>query len=155
MDSPFPSATVAPDIPTLLRTWSGNLTRNTSSAFASLRLKDYIRLVIIIGGYCLLRPYIMKLGAKLQMQIHEKDGADTGFMNPNELRGAKIEIPGVESDEDDSGDEVHTGADMDFGRKARLRQRKYIREALEREEQRLRDEAEGSDAEIEEFLLKE
>jgi len=154
MEVPFPSATAAPDIPTLLRTWSGNLTRNTSSAFANLRLQDYIRLVIIIGGYALLRPYIMKLGTKLQMQIHEKEGAEV-FMDPNELRGVKIEIPGVESDEDDSGDEVHTGADMDFGRKARLRQRKFIREALEREEQRLRDEAEGSDAEIEEFLVKE
>jgi len=97
----------------------------------------------------------MKLGAKLQMQIHEKDGADTGFMDPNELRGAKIEIPGVESDEDDSEDEVNTGTGVDFGRKARLRQRKFIREALEKEEQRLRDEAEGSDAEIEEFLVKD
>jgi hypothetical protein len=154
MDTPFPSATAAPDIATLLRTWSGNLTRNTSSAFANLRLKDYIRLVIIIGGYALLRPYILKLGAKLQMQVHEKESAEA-IMDPNELRGAKIEIPGIESDEDDSGDEVHTGADMDFGRKARLRQRKFIREALEREEQRLRDEVEGSDAEIEEFLVKE
>lgn len=150
---PNPSQTASPDLTTLLSTWAGNFQRNTSSAFAELRLQDYIRLVVIIGGYCLLRPWLMKLGAKMQTKSHEADSADTGLMNPNELRG-KVEIPGVDKDSDE--EEEGEGTAGNWGRNARVRQRKFIREALEREEQRLRDEAEAeSDKEIEEFLIKE
>jgi Protein trafficking PGA2 len=150
---PNPSQTASPDLSTLLSTWAGNFQRNTSSAFAELRLQDYIRLVVIIGGYCLLRPWLMKLGAKMQTKSHEADSADTGLMNPNELRG-KVEIPGVDEDSDE--EEEGEGTAGNWGRNARVRQRKFIREALEREEQRLRDEAEAeSDKEIEEFLIKE
>ncbi|KAF2190817.1 DUF1531-domain-containing protein [Zopfia rhizophila CBS 207.26] len=138
----------------LLSTWANNFTRNTSAAFAQMRLQDYIRLIVIIGGYCLLRPYLMKLGAKMQTKAHEKDaveGAGEAEIHPNELRG-KVEIPGVEdSDEEEEDEEAKPG---DWGRNARVRQRKFIREALEREEQRLRDEQEAeSDKDIEEFLV--
>jgi hypothetical protein len=150
---PNPSQTASPDLTTLLSTWAGNFQRNTSSAFAELRLQDYIRLVVIIGAYCLLRPWLMKLGAKMQTKSHEADSADTGLMNPNELRG-KVEIPGVDEDSDE--EEEGEGTAGNWGRNARVRQRKFIREALEREERRLRDEAEAeSDKEIEEFLIKE
>lgn len=95
----------------------------------------------------------MKLGAKMQTKSHEADSADTGLMNPNELRG-KVEIPGVDEDSDE--EEEEEGTVGNWGRNARVRQRKFIREALKREEQRLRDEAEAeSDKEIEEFLIKE
>lgn len=95
----------------------------------------------------------MKLGAKMQTKSHEADSADTELMNPNELRG-KVEIPGVDEDSDE--EEEGEGTAGNWGRNARVRQRKFIREALEREEQRLRDEAEAeSDKEIEEFLIKE
>ena len=94
----------------------------------------------------------MKLGAKMQTRAHEKDSAEGGEsaeVHPNELRG-KIAIPGV----DESEDEEDESAPGDWGRAARLRQRKFIREALEREEARLRDEAEAeSDKEIAEFLV--
>ena len=150
---PNSSQTASPDLTTLLSTWAGNFQRNTSSAFAELRPKDYIRLVVIIGGYCLLRPWLMKLGAKMQTKSHEADSADTGLMDPNQLRG-KVEIPGVDEDSDE--EEEGEGTAGNWGRNARVRQRKFIREALEREEQRLRDEAEAeSDKEIEEFLIKE
>lgn len=134
-----------------LSIWAGNFTRNTSTAFAELRLKDYIRLVVIIGAYCLLRPYIIALGGKLQTKVHERDSAEGVEIHPNELRG-KFEIPGVDdSDGDDEDDEAQPG---DWGRNARVRQRKFIRAALEKEEQRLRDEAEAeSDKELEEFLI--
>ncbi|OCL12124.1 DUF1531-domain-containing protein [Glonium stellatum] len=152
---PNSSQTASPDITTLLSTWAGNFQRNTSSAFAELRLQDYIRLVVIIGGYCLLRPWLMKLGAKMQTKSHEADSADTGLMNPNELRG-KVEIPGVDEDSDEEEEEAAAGTAGNWGRGARVRQRKFIREALEREEKRLREETEAeSDKEIEEFLIKE
>ena len=116
-----------------------------------MRLKEYIRLVWIIGAYCLLRPYIIKLGGKLQTKAHERDSAEgqDAEIHPNELRG-KFAIPGVDESEDEE-EEAQPG---DWGKKARVRQRKFIRQALEKEEQRLRDEAEAeSDKELEEFLI--
>lgn len=115
--------------------------------------RDYIRLIIIIGAYCLLRPQIIKLGARLQTKQHERDALDDGAeIHPNELRG-KFEIPGVDPDSDEEDLEEDEGRTGDWGRKARVRQRKFIREALEREEKRLADEQEDeSDKDIEEFL---
>ncbi|ORY12365.1 protein trafficking Pga2 [Clohesyomyces aquaticus] len=148
------SNTNAQSIPDLLSTWAGNFSRNTTSAFAQLRLKDYVRLITIIGAYCLLRPYIIKLGGKLQAKAHEADSADHGDIHPNELRGGKIEIPGIEDSEDEEEDEEFESKPGDWGRNARVRQRKFIREALAREEERLRLEAAAEDdKDIEEFLV--
>ncbi|KAF2865339.1 protein trafficking Pga2 [Massariosphaeria phaeospora] len=148
MASPTPS----PSIPELLTTWKGNFARNTSAAFDKLRLQDYIRLVVIIGAYALLRPYIIKLGGKLQAQQHERDAADNGAeIHPNDLRG-KIEIPGLgDSDEEEDEEDTQPGQ---WGRNARVRQRKFIRDALAKEEARLAEEQEvESDKDIEEFLI--
>ncbi|KAF2017097.1 DUF1531-domain-containing protein [Aaosphaeria arxii CBS 175.79] len=133
-----------------LSRWGGNLTRNTSAAFTDLRPKDYIRLVIIVGTYSLIRPWLVKLGQKLQTKAHENDAAETGEISANELRG-KIEIPGVGDSDEDEEEEAKPG---DWGRNARVRQRKFVREALQKEEDRLRDEqADESDKEIEQFLV--
>jgi hypothetical protein len=121
-----------PDIPALLNTWVGNFSRNTRASFSRLTLKDGIRLVIITCGYMLIaRPLLMKLGAKLQAKQHEKDGA-SGQMDGNSLQGgqqqAKVSIPGVDSDsEEEEGGE--------WGRSARLRQRKLVKRAMELKEQ--------------------
>lgn len=93
----------------------------------------------------------------MQAKAHEKDAAQTeaegAELSPNDLRGgkkAKVEIPGV----GDSSDEEEEARPGDWGKQARVRQRKFIRQALEREEARLADEQEAeSDKEIEEFLV--
>ncbi|KAF1999098.1 DUF1531-domain-containing protein [Amniculicola lignicola CBS 123094] len=140
----------------LVASWGSNFVNNTTSAFDRMRLQDYIRLVVILGGYALLRPYLMKLGSKMQNKAHEADALDNGAeISPNELRG-KIEIPGVEdeSEDEEDGDGVGTGKSGDWGRTARVRQRKFIREALEREEARLRESVEEEeDKDIAEFLV--
>ncbi|KAF2658459.1 DUF1531-domain-containing protein [Lophiostoma macrostomum CBS 122681] len=138
-----------------LSTWKNNFQRNTTNAFADMRPKDYIRLVIIVGTYCLIRPWLMKLGAHMQAKQHKKDSEETAAeIHPNELRGGKgkIEIPGLgDSDEEEDAEETQPGQ---WGRTARVRQRKFIRQTLEKEEKRLRDEQEDeSDKEIEEFLV--
>ncbi|KAF2205213.1 trafficking PGA2 [Delitschia confertaspora ATCC 74209] len=137
----------------LLKTWWGNFERNTHAAFTGLRMKDYIRLIVIIGGYALLRPYIMKIGSHLQAKQHERDSADTGAqIHPNDLRG-KIEIPGLDEEEqDEDADEMDRPGD--WGRNARLRQRKFIRQALEEHEKKLRETVdEEEDKDIAEFLV--
>lgn len=146
-----------PSIPELLTTWKDNFVRNTSEAFVNMKPEGYIRLVIIVGTYALLRPYLMKLGARMQERQHEKDAAETqaaatgATVHPNELRtGKKVAIPGVEDSDDEEETEPQPAQ---WGKKARIRQRKFIRQAIEKEEQRLRDEQEAeSDKEIEDLL---
>ncbi|KAF2281447.1 DUF1531-domain-containing protein, partial [Westerdykella ornata] len=142
----------------LLSTWGSNFTRNTKAGLADMTPKDWIRLVIIVGTYCLLRPYLIKLGGRMQTKSHEADAAETEALgaeiSPNDLRGGKkgkIEIPGVGDSSDEDEEESRPG---DWGKKARVRQRKFIREALEREERRLAEDQEAeSDKEIEQFLV--
>ncbi|PSN68949.1 DUF1531-domain-containing protein [Corynespora cassiicola Philippines] len=138
------------NIPELLSTWKNNFVRNTSAAFEQMRLQDYIRLVVIVGAYALIRPYIIKLGAKVQEKQHEKDAAEpTGEIHPNELRG-KYQIPGI----GDSDDEDEAPQPGDWGRNARIRQRKFIREAMAKEEARLQAEQDAeSDKDIQEYLV--
>ncbi|KAF2460513.1 protein trafficking Pga2 [Lineolata rhizophorae] len=159
-----------PDLSGTLSTWAANLQRNTFASFSRLRAVDYIRLVAIVGAYLLLRPYLMKLGAKLQRRDMERQNKESSEnadavaaaaeMNPNELRrggrkaarAAEVEIPGVESEEDE--EEGEAGPGMDWGRSARVRQRRFIREKLAEHEAKLREQAEAeSDKEIEEFLV--
>jgi hypothetical protein len=130
--------------------WGSNFKHNFTGAFKDLDAKGYIRLVIIVGTYCLIRPYIIKLGGRVQRQHHEKESAESAEISPNDLRGG-IEIPGVE-EEDEEVDEVDERPG-NWGRKARVRQRRFVRDQLKKHEDRLRDEQEDEeDKEIEEFL---
>ncbi|KAL0258917.1 hypothetical protein SLS55_006422 [Diplodia seriata] len=153
-DGGDPSSHQATDILSLLSVWGSNFTTQTTKTFSELRPLDYIRLVTIIGAYCLLRPYLMQLGAYLQRRQHEADSkSDTGAtLSANDLRGKnqpKVAIPGVDSDSDSEDEDKD-----DWGRTARLRQRKFVRQMLAAHEKKLRDEAEAeSDKEIEEFLV--
>lgn len=102
----------------------------------------------------------MKLGAYMQNKQHQTDARaskdeDTvagAKLTANDLRGRttqrpKIAIPGVDSDSEDEDKD-------DWGRAARVRQRKFVRQMLEIHEKKLRDEAEAnSDKDIEEFLI--
>lgn len=138
-----------------LNQWKDNLNHNTKAAFTKMSPKDWIRLVVIVGAYLLIRPYLVKLGARQQRKVHERDAAESKAeqeIHPNQLRGGKVEIPGLDdSDDEEEKEEAKPG---DWGRNARVRQRKFIRETLSKEEERLRDEQEAeSDKEIDQYLV--
>lgn len=124
-------------------------------SFSRLSLKDYLRLVIIIGGYSLLRPYLLKLGAWFQAKDHEREldpdeVSSAAAVSSNSLRG-QVEMP----ESSDSEEEMAGGTTTNWGRKARRRQRQMVRRILEAEEKLRREEEEAeSDKEIEEFLEK-
>ncbi|KAK3325527.1 protein trafficking Pga2 [Apodospora peruviana] len=134
-------------------------TTNVQSGLANMSPEKWIRLVIIAGAYMLLRPYIIKLGAKAQMKAHEKEEAEAeeaakAQISPNELRGQAVKIPEDSDDEDDYATAEATGPD--WGKKARRRQRTMIKKLLEAEERRLEEsKEEEEDKDIEEFLIKE
>lgn len=121
--------------------------RNSTASVTNTKPQNWIRLVVIVGAYLLIRPYLMKFGERMQEKQHERDAAaaaGTGAdIHPNELRtGKKFAIPGVSESDDEEETEIRPG---DWGKKARVRQRKFIRHTMEKEEQRLLDEQEEED----------
>lgn len=93
-----------------------------------------IRIIIIIGGYLLLRPYLQKLGGKLQEADHARpvEASTTESLLANQSK----RIVEVDSDE-----EIERKV---WGARTKKRVRKAREKALEMEE---------SDSEIDEGLL--
>ncbi|KAM7198090.1 Protein trafficking Pga2 [Naviculisporaceae sp. PSN 640] len=129
---------------------------NVQSGFNEMTAQQWIRLVIIVGAYMLLRPYLIKLGARSQMAAHEAAEQETqakAEISPNQLRG-QIDIPEDSDDEGEAATGEATGPD--WGKNARKRQRTMIKKLLEAEERRLQESREEEeDKDIEEFLVKE
>ncbi len=144
-----------PHLLSLMSTWAGNFQRNTTSAFANMGLKGYIRLVVIIGAYCLLRPYLIKLAARAQAKdLERRQAVDESSADPSaktyKLGGSSsVELPDLDSENDDEPDTMAAS----WGKNARRRQRTMIKEKLAEHERRLAEEATESDKEIEQFLI--
>ncbi|KAJ8123246.1 hypothetical protein ONZ43_g758 [Nemania bipapillata] len=121
-----------------------------SASFDSMSAQQWIRLVAIVGAYALLRPYVIKMGAKYQEKQFEKaQQEDTTKISPNQLRGEL----GIPEDSEDDDEEAETTA-ADWGKKARKRQRNMIKQLLDAEEKRLQETLdEQEDKDIEEFLV--
>ncbi|AEO56248.1 hypothetical protein MYCTH_2142956 [Thermothelomyces thermophilus ATCC 42464] len=141
----------------LASTIGNRFVTNLKGSFANMTPEQMIRLVIIVGAYLLLRPYLVKLGARAQMKAHEAEearaeAAAKAKMSANELRG-RVEIPDDTDDEDEASAKA---SGPEWGKRARRRQREMIKKLLAAEEQRLRESQEElEDKDIEEFLVKE
>ncbi|KJZ74236.1 hypothetical protein HIM_06467 [Hirsutella minnesotensis 3608] len=132
-----------------LTQYGQNASNNLANSFSNMTLHGWLRLVIIVCGYMLLRPYVIKLGTKTAVKKMEEEDAKSKEKNvtdpdmtPNEFRGIKEKLDEVV----DEGD----GTGADWGTKARVRQRQMLKNLLE-EEERCRA-AEHEDADIQEFL---
>jgi len=141
----------------LATTLTNRVSTNLRGSITDLTPEKFIRIVIVAGAYILLRPYLIKLGGRAQMQSFEEESerAEAEAMaeiSPNELRG-KVEIP---EDTDDEDETTAAASGPDWGKKARRRQRETIKKLLDAEEQRLQESLEEEeDKDIEEFLIKE
>ncbi|KAI5461226.1 trafficking PGA2-domain-containing protein [Mariannaea sp. PMI_226] len=128
--------------------YGSNASNNLSNTFTSMDAKGWLRLIMVVGGYMLLRPYLLKLSTKvavrkLEEQDEREKAAARAQISPNELRGVPDE---VEPELDPEGD----GTGADWGQRARVRQRVMLKQMLDAEEQRRLDEE--SDKEIEDLL---
>jgi hypothetical protein len=67
------------------------LYNNTIKSFEGMTTQRWVRLVAIIGGYMLLRPWLLKFAADRQKKQFEKESEDLGLGGPtaNDLRGGK------------------------------------------------------------------
>lgn len=144
-------------------TYADRFKNNLSGSFSRMTAKQWIRLVIIVGTYLLVRPYLLKLGARQQMKQHEREAAQAeadarrdARILPNELRGqAKIAPVPEESDDDGEGqaDGAGKGTGAEWGKKARKRQRQVIKKLLDAEEKKLAElQEDDEDKDIQEFL---
>lgn len=132
---------------------------NVSDSFRNMTPQQWIRLIMIAGAYMLFRKYVIVHGAKYQQRQMEKREAQEkaeeekreAEMSPNQLRGAV----GIPEDTDSEGeDAAASGAVLQFGKKARRRQRNAIKKILDAEEERLRQlQEDEEDKDIEEFLV--
>lgn len=133
-------------------------TTNVGSSFKQMSPQQWIRLVAIVGAYCLLRPYVMKMASKHQeRQLEKAEEADKAAaaaaaeISPNQLRG-QVGIPEDSEDEDEAEQSQATAAD--WGKKARRRQRHVIKKLLDAEEERLRKlQEDDEDKDIEQYLV--
>ncbi|RSL57886.1 hypothetical protein CEP54_008041 [Fusarium duplospermum] len=120
--------------------YGANASNNLSNTFNNMTMQSWIRLVVIVGGYMLLRPYMMKFvtkGAVRKMEEEDEREQRKAQISPNELRGLVEEEPEI----DEEGD----GTGADWGQKARVRQRTMLKNMLEAEEQRRLEEEEDKD----------
>ncbi|KKP04017.1 hypothetical protein THAR02_03868 [Trichoderma harzianum] len=136
-----------------LSQYGQNASNNLQKSFTDISTHGWLRLVMIVCTYLLIRPHILKYSTKHAVRTLEKqDEQDKAAakeavakMSPNELRGLNA---GAEIDVD--ADEHADGTSADWGSKARVRQRKMLRKMLEAEERRRYEEE--SDEDIRDLL---
>lgn len=124
-----------------------NFYHNVTHILDDMDATRWLRLVAIVGAYLLFRPLILKFGAKVQEAEHEKEVK----FEEEKKKKAKISanaLRGNDSEDDEEEVEV-TGAEPQWGKKARKRSKKVVREILEAQE-RLLEEDDNED--IKEFL---
>jgi hypothetical protein len=100
------------------------LVDNSIKSFEGMTPQRWVRIIVIIGGYMLLRPFLLGFAAKRQKKQFEQEAEELGLErdagpNANSLRGGKKAAgPGKVLGE------VKEDAGEDWGDKAKTRQRK-------------------------------
>ncbi|MCJ1290222.1 hypothetical protein MMC34_001758 [Xylographa carneopallida] len=136
--------------------YTKNVGDQLKSTFKRLTAPDYIRLIVIVGAYALLRPHLVQLGARFQAKDHEREldpneTRPTAAVDSKSLKG-KVHVP--EDTDSESAEESKKGTD--WGKKARRQQRQMVRDLLAADEKRMQEDEEAlSDKEIEEFLVED
>lgn len=136
--------------------YASNFYRNVTHILDDLDATRVLRMVAIIGAYLLLRPYLLKFGAKSQAAEHEKEielqkqerKKNKAKISANTLRG-QVEIADSEDEEEGEGEAESTSTEPQWGKKARKRSRKALKQILE-DQERLLEEDDNED--INEFL---
>jgi hypothetical protein len=141
--------------------WGHNFHRNLFHMFDDMNMVRYIRLAACVGAYMLLRPYFVKIGAKIQEKEYEKQSAaakdpyeasvkgDKKKITPNSLRGGKT-VSFQDTEEEEEKGEV---SGVQWGKKARQRQKKVVNALLEKKEERLREDDEEEKKDVMDLLV--
>jgi len=110
------------------------LVDNSIKSFEGMTAQRWIRIIVIIGGYMLVRPWLLKFAADRQKKQFEKESEELGLGGPdaNDLRGGKGK-KGKGTSGGGGGKvlgEVKEEGKDDWGNKAKARQRKGVEKRL-------------------------
>jgi len=125
-----------------------NASSNMSKAFNDMTIHQWLRLVVIVGAYLLIRPYVTTYLGKRQvgtMEKQDKAEKEKAKISPNQLRGEKAGPYEEEEDDDDDEEGAEATGTSGWGAKARTRQRVMLKKMLEAEEKRRWEEEEDED----------
>ncbi|POS83851.1 hypothetical protein EPUL_005328 [Erysiphe pulchra] len=125
-------------IPGFVRKGGDNLVRNVTGMWDGMRPRDYIRIIVIVGAYLLIRPYLLKFAAKIQAKEYVKRNSEknkqfeTVKISPNDLRdGGQTKANEAES--------VGTTSGAGWGDNAKKRQKNSETKSLKQQEQQIPD----------------
>ena len=74
--------------------WKDRLVNNSVKSFENMTLQRWIRIILIVGAYLLVRPYLLKGAENRQKRLLAQDAEDLGLSasgepNANDWRGVK------------------------------------------------------------------
>ncbi|KAL8727369.1 MAG: hypothetical protein Q9181_005735 [Wetmoreana brouardii] len=118
--------------------WFAKIPRNTQESVQRLTLYGWLRLILIVAAYLLIRPYLMKLAGRSQMAAHEQAVNTHRTTTPNTLRG-HVEEP------DEPEVEEAMASSSSYESKIRRRQRQAIDGAVAKEIAQAEDDDEDED----------
>lgn len=128
-----------------LQTWLRDAHSYTEENIVRLPSRNTIRLLVIIGVYCLLRPLLLKGAGLKQGQDYEK------LLKEGREGSAATEAPSASDDTIDLSKTGNSDTDDDEERKTR-RRHQPLQGILEGKDMPATGAEAGSDKEIEEFL---
>ncbi|KAH7382158.1 protein trafficking Pga2, partial [Pyrenochaeta sp. MPI-SDFR-AT-0127] len=74
--------------------WKDRLVNNSVKSFTEMTPQRWIRIIVIVGAYLLIRPYLLNAAANRQKKQMEKEAEELGLErstepNANDFRGGK------------------------------------------------------------------
>jgi hypothetical protein len=77
-----------------LAEWKDRLINNSIKSWEEMSAQRWLRIIIIVGAYMLIRPYLLKHAESSRKRRAEKEAADLGLntgteMSANDFRGGK------------------------------------------------------------------
>ncbi|KAF1852207.1 uncharacterized protein K460DRAFT_402195 [Cucurbitaria berberidis CBS 394.84] len=83
--------------------WKDRLVNNSVKSFTEMTAQRWIRIIVIVGGYLLVRPYVLKAAANRQKRQLDKEAEELGLEpsaepNANALRGGGKRSKAVEEE---------------------------------------------------------
>lgn len=71
--------------------WKDRLVNNSIKSFEDMTVQRWIRIIAIVGGYLLIRPWLLSQASKVQKKQLDKEAEELGLgrdePNANDLRG--------------------------------------------------------------------
>ncbi|KAL9038465.1 MAG: hypothetical protein Q9214_005268, partial [Letrouitia sp. 1 TL-2023] len=101
--------------------WFQQIPRNTQTSVQRLGPTEWIRLIAIVIGYLIIRPYLMRLAERKQTAEYEKAANSHPQVTPNVRRGR-----GGDVGRDDEDEEAKSTASYFSSKKARKRQKQAM-----------------------------